>query len=45
MRLSAKEPMPIEKRLLYECIQTTGGIPVVFCHVLELIETLWFNKA
>ncbi|KAM3182227.1 hypothetical protein ACTXT7_012823 [Hymenolepis weldensis] len=30
MRLSAKEPMPIEKRLLYECIQTTGGIPEVF---------------
>nr|CDS26568.1 conserved hypothetical protein [Hymenolepis microstoma] len=45
MQLSANEPMSIEKRLLYECIQTAGEIPVVFCHVLELIETLWFNKA
>lgn len=30
MRLSAEKPMGIEKRLVYECIQTLGGKLTLF---------------
>ncbi|VDM32551.1 unnamed protein product [Hydatigera taeniaeformis] len=43
MRMSAVEPMQIEKRLVYECINSSGVSPTFYCHVLELIDTLWFN--
>nr|CDS21461.1 hypothetical protein EgrG_000187900 [Echinococcus granulosus] len=45
MRMSTMEPMQIEKRLVYECINSGGVAPTFHCHVLELIDTLWFNDA
>ncbi|KAL5961498.1 hypothetical protein TSMEX_010779 [Taenia solium] len=43
MRMSTMEPMQIEKRLVYECIDSSGVSPTFYCHVLELTDTLWFN--
>ncbi|KAL5103234.1 hypothetical protein TcWFU_003184 [Taenia crassiceps] len=43
MRMSTIEPMQIEKRLVYECVDSSGVSPTFCCHVLELTDTLWFN--
>nr|VZI15599.1 unnamed protein product [Spirometra erinaceieuropaei] len=41
VKLSALDPMRIEKRIVYELIRTPGGGGYYYGHVVELVDTLW----
>ncbi|VDD80486.1 unnamed protein product [Mesocestoides corti] len=42
VRFSASKPVKTEKHLVYECLLSSDGSLTPHCHVLELVDTVWY---